>query len=211
MKYKKNIPKYISLIVCLIPFIISSIFYKSLPKIVATHWDIDGNPNGYLPKVFAAYLVPTIILIGQIFFHFLPNNKKEEKYPPLVKSISIWLAPLLSIIIQSVIILKALKVNTSWEVFVFISVGSIFIIVGSFFINELDNDIVCIKFPWIIRNKENIYKLNRFTGYVWIFSGLLTIFSGLFKFNVIFLCSFITLFALPFIYSIIIYKKGKKQ
>lgn len=206
MSKKNDVASFFSLIVCIIPFIISIIFYKSLPEVVATHWDLNGNPNGYFPRFIAAFAVPTLILIGHIFVQFILKNKKEEKYAPAMEIISIWLAPLLSLVVQSVIILNAIGTNIRWEMSVYIIVGLIFVFIGNYLPKSKPNNIAGIKFPWIMKSEKNWVRTNRFTGYVWIVDGLLIIIAGLFKLEWVFFSAFIVLIGAPVIYSIIISK-----
>ena len=46
--------------------------YSSLPERMATHWGINGQPNGWSPRAFGAWLLPGIMVVMWIFFAILP-------------------------------------------------------------------------------------------------------------------------------------------
>src|SRR5215208_6090283 len=40
----------------------SVVVFPRLPATMAVHWDLDGNPNGWMPRVVGAFFGPVIVL-----------------------------------------------------------------------------------------------------------------------------------------------------
>jgi len=48
-------------------FLLSLLAYHSLPEMVASHWNVKGEVDGYLPKFWGAFLIP-LLMVGSIFY-----------------------------------------------------------------------------------------------------------------------------------------------
>jgi uncharacterized membrane protein len=76
-----------ALVIIILAILTSIYFYPILPNQLASHWDINGNVNGYMPKPLALFLMPLISLILLAVFFVLPeidpwkkNIKMFKKY-----------------------------------------------------------------------------------------------------------------------------------
>ena len=47
--------------------------YSQLPESIAVHWDIDGNPNGWMPRATGAFFSPALILVLAGLMRGLPR------------------------------------------------------------------------------------------------------------------------------------------
>jgi len=61
------------LVIMALTFIASALLYGSVPERMASHWDLDGQANGYVGKVFGLFLVPIIALVIFLFMVALPG------------------------------------------------------------------------------------------------------------------------------------------
>lgn len=80
-KLKVNYPILLALSFVVIAFIISALFYSSLPNSIITHWGLMGNADGYTPKEMGLFIVP-VLMIGLIILLYL-----VPKIDPLRKNI----------------------------------------------------------------------------------------------------------------------------
>jgi uncharacterized membrane protein len=97
MKKKNNTPRtnsnlfssgmILSLLIVLASYIIGGFFYPHMPDLMASHWDINGQVNGYIPKFWGVILMPVISTVLFILFLILPkidpkkqNIEKFKKY-----------------------------------------------------------------------------------------------------------------------------------
>jgi uncharacterized membrane protein len=47
--------------------------YPGMPQRIASHWDAQGQVNGYMPRSWGVFLLPAITLILLAFFYALPK------------------------------------------------------------------------------------------------------------------------------------------
>jgi uncharacterized membrane protein len=59
----------IVLVICCV----SAYFYPQMPEQMATHWDLYGQVNGYMPKLPAIILFPVILAAIVTFFIVVPR------------------------------------------------------------------------------------------------------------------------------------------
>ncbi|MFH1065363.1 MAG: SdpI family protein [Nanoarchaeota archaeon] len=79
--------QWLILAIILASFAIGAYFYPWMPAKMASHWDINGDVNGYMPKVYALFLMPVISLALFGLFLIIPridpmrdNIKKFRDY-----------------------------------------------------------------------------------------------------------------------------------
>ena len=73
----------LALFVILLQFLVAIYYYPQMPDQIASHWNIQGEANGYMSKFWGLFLVP-LMSVG-LFFLFavipridpLQNNIKE--------------------------------------------------------------------------------------------------------------------------------------
>jgi uncharacterized membrane protein len=70
-----HIPKSRMIIagILLLTFAISLAAYPSMPVLMATHWGLSGEANGYLPRIWGLFLVPLISAGLTILFLLIPR------------------------------------------------------------------------------------------------------------------------------------------
>ncbi|MFA5406207.1 MAG: SdpI family protein [Candidatus Nanoarchaeia archaeon] len=59
-------------IIIIASFITSAVLYPSAPALMASHWDINGNVNDYLPKFWGLFIMPLVSLGLLLLFRFIP-------------------------------------------------------------------------------------------------------------------------------------------
>lgn len=63
-----------SIAIILASFVLALIFYPQFPDIIATHWGINGQADGYSSKTIGLFLMPFISLFLFLLFKFLPHT-----------------------------------------------------------------------------------------------------------------------------------------
>ena len=78
MKIRKSTLAIFGLV--LISFILSIYFYPQVPEQVATHWDFQGEVNGYMSKFWGLFVMPVLITGIAALFLVIPriDPKKEN-------------------------------------------------------------------------------------------------------------------------------------
>jgi uncharacterized membrane protein len=74
-------------VIILASLLAAFLYYPSLPSVMATHWDGNGNPNGYMQKGAGAFLIPILLSFLFVLFALLPrfdkklqDSKETQKY-----------------------------------------------------------------------------------------------------------------------------------
>jgi uncharacterized membrane protein len=77
----------ISLGIILLFFAVGASLYPSMPEMMASHWNIQGEVDGYMPKLWGLFLMPIVSLALFLLLIFIPrldplkaNVAKFRKY-----------------------------------------------------------------------------------------------------------------------------------
>jgi uncharacterized membrane protein len=211
---KKTIPYnfLLSVALCLIPFIISAVFYDKLPEQVAIHFDFSGQPNNYAPKIFVALGFPFLMLCVHLFNWFmLENDPKRANSSRTLKLLKKWLIPVVAVIIQIAIVTNAIGITFNWNFYVLLLVGIIIVIFGNYLPKCKQNYTLGIKLPWTLSDTDNWYKTHRVAGYVWIFGGFVLILDAFINIEWLLFAVLAVIVLVPIFYSYLIYKRKSSK
>jgi uncharacterized membrane protein len=212
MKLKKLDIIAISIIVA--SFITSIYFYSEIPYMMASHWDIGGNANGYIPKTWGAFLMPGISLVMFLLFKKLPS------IDPLKKNVKKFMDHYQKFIIMMLVFLfysNALIVL--WNVgFLFSfrqaflpAFSVLFFFIGVFIKKTKRNWFIGIKTPWTMSNDKVWEKTHDRASLLFKLSGvvsLLSVFDEKYSL-VLLLAPVLGAIVYLYIYSYVEYKKLK--
>lgn len=71
--------KYIPLVIVTLSFVLAIIAIPYMPLLMASHWGISGEVDGYMPRISALFLMPFISLVMYVLFLFLPKLEPYQK------------------------------------------------------------------------------------------------------------------------------------
>lgn len=210
---KKISPEFLlSLAVCLIPFAISGVFYNRLPEQMAIHFDMNGAPDSYASKFFAAFGIPLLLFFLHIVTWFmLASDPKKQNSSAALKRISRWMLPVLAVAVQALSVAYALGYEINLVHFVMPLLGLIFIMFGNYLPKCRQNYTVGIKLPWTLDDEENWNKTHRMAGYLWTAGGFavfVNTFFGSFKFLIVIVA---VLAIAPMIFSYFLYSNKNER
>lgn len=198
-------------LICLLPIILSLILYDKLPDRIPIHWDVNGNPDNYGSKAFAAISIPLMMAGLNLLTHFALNtDPKKANASAVLKLIGKITIPLMTLILVPITLFTGLGYDIPIADIVPALVGLLLIVVGNYLPKSKQNYTVGIKIPWTLNNETNWNKTHRLAGYVWIIGGLLMFANSFLK--ILWLPVFIIIISamifFPLVYSYILYKKG---
>ncbi len=108
MKFQKTL--IITTILCLLPILMGVILYDQMPAQIATHFNSQGVPNDYSPKEFAVFGLPVFLAVMNILVHgIIAQDLKKDKMSKILNEITKWIAPIISLIINPLMYLIAIK------------------------------------------------------------------------------------------------------
>lgn len=201
--------------IVLIGFVIGAAIYPKLPQMVASHWNIYGQVNGYVSQFWGAFLLPLIILGMVILMKFFPNIDPKQKniesfydtYAGFIIFIEVFL---LAIYIYTIFFTFGVQINLG-KYMAILFTGLLFYL-GVLIAKAKQNWFIGIRTPWTLSSERVWDKTHALGGKLYkvcAIIALLGFFLPQYSFYFVFgtlVCSSIFLL----IYSYMIFKKETK-
>ncbi|NMD38716.1 MAG: DUF1648 domain-containing protein [Christensenellaceae bacterium] len=208
----KNKTIIITTLICLVPIIFGLAIYDKLPEQVPTHFNFEGEPNGYSSKAFAVFGLPLMMAFFNLLLVFALNtDPKRKNYSPVIEKISLYIMPVLSILMSALTYFKALGSNVPITSITMTFVAVLFIVIGFYMPQIKRNYTMGIKLPWTLDNDENWEKTHKLGGKLCIVAGVILFLNVFIKSIVIFVATLIIVAIVPMVYSYMIYGKTKEN
>lgn len=203
----------IGLLVSIIPFILGGIFYKSLPDQVATHFDINNNPDAYSSKNFALFGLPAIMLLVYLSAYFFTSaDPKKSNQGDKALNIVLIALPLINIVISAATIAFGLGKKIDIATITTSLVAILMIFIGNYLPKVKRNYTIGIKLPWTMNSDYVWEKTHVLAGKVYMLGGFLILISSiLFNNFYFFIGVFVLMTFIPIIYSYKIYSDLSKD
>lgn len=152
--------------------------YNQLPQNVPTHYDINGNVNGYSSKgafIGIQLFLMAISCFTYFLLRFIPvfDPKKQAKYSDdtyykLAAGLVVFLTAL-----SLVIIYAALNNGFKIEQFLFPIVSLLFVFIGNLMNSIKPNYFAGIRTPWTLESEDNWRATHRLAGKLWVIGGII--------------------------------------
>ena len=222
MKIKLNLfLLIITSIICLLPMILSVVIYNDLPEKLVMQWNFVGNPNWYAPKVVAAFVMPLFLMVVNIItIFYIYNDPKRENTSKVMRIISVWLVPIISLVFVPILLLMGLAENMPFQIPVkmiaLMIVGLVLIFCGNYMPKNKINYSIGIKLSWTYNDSEIWNKTHRIAGLLWIIAGMLFIILAFLPLSniigvIIISIIFLIMVFVPSLYSFFLYKKKENM
>ena len=208
MKNKKTL--VITSLICLLPIIVGALVYKRLPETIATHFDLNGNPDGWSSRAFAVFGLPAILLAVNLLLPFmLRADPKHENMSGALVNITIWTIPVLSLVCSGLTLGHALGYDVRIERVLPVFMGVLFILIGNYLPKTKQSYTMGIKLPWTLASEENWNRTHRLAGFLWVLGGVFFIVMSFIGWSVpAFVIPLAVMVLLPIVYSYLLYRKG---
>ncbi|MBQ9518522.1 MAG: SdpI family protein [Firmicutes bacterium] len=204
----------LSILVLFLPMLCGILLWNRLPAQIATHFDINGTPNGYSSKAFTVFTFPLIMVLIQ--FACILATKADKRTQSLngkIKNIVLWICPVIAIAVFVCIYSRALGYGLNISVTLGALLGLEFLIIGNYLPKCRQNNVVGIRVPWTLNDEEVWDKTHRLAGKIMVVFGLAVLLNALL--NVwsfwISVAIIITGCVIPVIYSGVLYHKKKQS
>jgi uncharacterized membrane protein len=166
----------ITSIVTILPVLIGIICWNRLPDVMATHFGMNNEANGFSSKAFAVFGIPAILLAVLWFGAFVTSHDpKRQNISPKMFSLVVWIAPVTSLVVAAILYPVNLGYALDITFFVELLSGVMFIIIGTYLPKARQNYTIGIRVPWTLANEENWNRTHRLAGTLWIICGILMI------------------------------------
>ena len=199
-KYKKTL--IITSLVLLIPVIVGLLLWDRLPDPMPSHWNIDGEVDGWTSKAFTVFGIPALMLALQWVCIFAAKaDPKYENYNPKMFKLAFWVCPAIGLLLSGMVYPAALGYSVPIETVMPLFMGALFIVVGNWLPKCQQTYTMGIKLPWTLDNEENWNATHRFGGKVWFFGGLLTMLTAFWGSFWLLMAILAAMVILPTVYS----------
>ena len=220
MKNNKSMMLWVIGIISIIPIVYLAVIYPTLPKIVPTHFDMDGRPNDYSDKSTLIFLTVlfTVLSIGTyLLITNLPKidpKKTAGQSPELFQKLGLTLALLMSFI-NLVITYSATNKSDNITKVIFPALGVFFAFMGKYMQDIKPNYFAGFRTPWALEDDNNWMKTHKLAGNMWMAGGsiitIVTVFLPT-EFAFIAFMSFMAIICIvPFAYSYLYFKKQQPK
>lgn len=163
-------------LVTLLPMVWGLLLWSRLPGVMATHWGLDGQANGYSSRYVAVFGIPLILLAFQgLCFFGTARDSRNSRINQKVMTLVLWIIPVISNLVCGMIYATALGWALSPMRGAMLIVGALFLCVGNYLPKCRQNGTVGIKMGWVYTSPENWNATHRFGGKVWVAGGAATV------------------------------------
>jgi uncharacterized membrane protein len=156
--------------------------YDSLPARIATHFDLSGQPNGWMPRPVAAAFGPVAALVLWAMVRFVPRALPTTEQRRLGDAGPALVAALMAVfmaIVQVIILAVALTPTIEITRVIWLAVGGLFLALGLVLPRIRRNGVIGIRTPWTMTSDENWARTHRVAGYSMAVGGVLAGLAGL--------------------------------
>ena len=160
----------------------SAAVYARLPDSMTVHWDLHGDPNGWMPRAVGAAVMPALILVLGLVLRFIPRiDPRAENYERFGTAYEVIVAAVLVLLLVShgVMLAVALGYRVSVARIIPALVGGLFVIIGNMMPLVRPNWWVGIRTPWTLSNDRVWARTHRLAGYCMTAGGLIMILAAL--------------------------------
>jgi len=197
-------------------FILSIYFYQQVPEQMATHWNSQGEVDGYMSKLWGLFFMPLIIAGLVIMFLIIPKiDPKKENIAKFRKYYDGFIVIL--VIFMVAVHLQTLLWNTGIRIspnaVLPLGIGILFYYVGILTENAERNWFIGIRTPWTLSSERVWKRTNRLGGKLFRIAGIAAALGAFFPELAIYfiLVPVIAVAGFSVIYSYIEYQKEIKE
>lgn len=203
---------YISLGIILLSFIIGAVSYSYMPDIMPTHWNAQGEIDGYMGKFWGLFFLPVLsfglFILLMYMPKFEPRRDNFDYFRDYYQGIILVMTGFL-FYIYILSILAALEYEFNMVQMIAPAFAALFYYIGVTLQKTKSNFFVGIKTPWTISDDKVWEKTHNIGGTLFKASGIISLFGVFFKeiAIILILAPILAVAVFVYIYSYLEYKK----
>jgi uncharacterized membrane protein len=197
-------------------FIAGAFVYSRLPDVIPVHWGFEGQPNGWAPKTYGAWIIPLMSLAFLFLFPLLSRiDPKAANYEQFKKPWSVMQTAIIAMFAYMYVVTDAVTLYPQYNAMVgravVLGVGLLFVVIGNVMGKVRQNYFVGLKTPWTLNDPEVWQKSQRFGGWAFVIAGLAFVVEAVVWIAVVpvFIAAMAVMVVLPIVYSYLISRKKK--
>jgi uncharacterized membrane protein len=193
------------------------LLWNKLPEQMASHWDVNDQVNGYMPKFWGVFMMPLVTLGMSVLFLVIPAiDPLKANIAKFREAFNLFIA----LIVAFMLYLHALTLawslgytNFKMSTSMLPAMGLLFIFIGFILRKAKRNFFIGIRTPWTL-SSDNVWdKTHQLGATLFMASGVLTFIGGIFGGMTAFWFLFVPLIGSTiflFIYSYTLYQREVK-
>ena len=188
-------------------------YWDQLPDKMATHFDMQGTPNGWSSKWFAVIGLPVFVAIVNVLSILLTEtDPRRHKYPEKMMKLVYWICPVVSWICAGFTIAYELGIESvAMPKLGSLFIGVMFVVIGNYLPKVKQNYYMGIKLPWTYSDEENWNRTHRMAGKLWVAGGIVLLLNFFLEIRGLEIAVLIIMIAVPTIYSFAFSRKKDKE
>ena len=174
--------RWYPLLLAVVGVVASLAVYQRLPETMAVHWDMDGNPNGWMPRPFGAFFGPVFLLVLWQLMRVLPRiDPRERNYARFGDAYDTIVAASLLLVLAThgIVLAEALGHHVSVARVVPALVGVLFVVIGNVMPHMRPNWWFGVRTPWTLSNDRVWARTHRLAGFSMTAAGVAMIVAAL--------------------------------
>src|SRR5260370_4606524 len=166
--------RWFGLVIAALAVAMSVWAYPQLPPTLATHWSLNGTPDGFSSRLWALAIVPIVLVAMTVLFNVLPKvDPRRENYAKFLSSY--WLIAnaviVFLLVAHAMVIAAGLGFSVKIDRLMPLGVGLLFVFLGNYLTRVEPNWFVCIRTPWTLSSDTVWRRTHRTGGWVFVIGG----------------------------------------
>lgn len=205
----------VSLIFVVVMLGVAVWIYPHLPAQTATHWDANGNVNGWMPRFWAAAIWPLLMAGLAVMYALLPViSPRRFEIKPFARTYGIIVLATLAflLVVGTIALLAGAGYHVSMGLVAPIAVGALLMVIGNFMGKFRKNFFVGIRTPWTLTSDVVWERTHRLAGWLFVLAGLVWIVGGLLHASpVVLVVAALAAGFVPAVYSYFLYRRVERH
>ena len=173
--------KWIPLVLVAAAFIASAVVYPSLPDRVPTHWNLQGEVDGWSGRTWGAWMIPLMIALLWALMRWLPSidprGSNYVKFGGAFEGIMVSVM-LFMLAVHAIVLRSALGSPVPVDRVMPFGIGVLLVVIGNLLPRARSNWFVGIRTPWTLSSDRVWEKTHRFGGRLFVVGGILIAAAG---------------------------------
>ena len=205
--------RWFGLVVAALGAVVSVWAYGRLPETVATHWNLQGTPDGFSSRIWAVVLMPLVTVGLTSLFNVLPRvDPRRENYAKFLDSY--WLIAnailVFTGVVHGLILANGLGYTVQVDRLLPVGVGLLFVFRGNYLTRVEPNWFIGVRTPWTLSSDTVWRKVHRTAGWLFVIAGIV-IAAGAFAprsaFMPLFVVTIVAAAGIPVAQSYVLWKR----
>ena len=191
--------------------------FSRLPDPMAVHWDLDGIPNGWMPRAVGAFITPMIMIVAWFGLRVAPLlDPRRANYEKFTAAYDLTVFTLLALVfvMHLVVLAIALGYHVPVNRLAPALIGVVFLVIGNVMPRARSNFMFGIRTPWTLSNERVWARTHRLAGYTMTAAGIVMILSAALLspdlLGAVVVTAVVTALVAPAVYSYLTFRRESK-